>query len=138
MLGWIVIGLPAMLAIVVFALSNREPVSLAIWPWTTQWQVPLYLVVLGVAAVAFLLGASLGWISAFRARLQASGDRRRLSGLTKEQTAWHDQGKRDAEGAYRVREEDRYAKAIQGRQPNGEAPANDPTDQRPAALPAVT
>lgn len=137
LLGWILIGLPALLVVVLFALSNREPVSLGIWPLEMQWQVPLYLVVLGVGAVAFLLGASLGWISALRQRIKASHDRRRLDGLGREQAAWHERGRLEAEQAYRAREEDRYARAVQGRPGGDGEAANDSSAPKNPALPAV-
>ena len=136
LLGWLFIGLPLMLIIVLFALSNREPVTLGIWPLPAEWQIPLYLAILGVALISFFLGASLGWISALRQKLKASRDRRRLDSLTGEQAAWNERQKQEAEDAYRAREEERFARAIQGRPAGGDGPPSDTTVKNPA-LPAV-
>ena len=59
----LLLTLPFLLFILLFALSNREMVQIALWP--TDWSVDLMLsvVVLGAAAIAFLLGALTVWLS---------------------------------------------------------------------------
>ncbi|MEO1249254.1 MAG: LapA family protein [Pseudomonadota bacterium] len=113
-LGWLVIGLPLMMVIVLFAISNREPVTLSIWPLAAERQAPLYLVILIVAVAGFIVGAVFTWVLGLGARLQAARDRRKLAGLNQEQAGWAERGKRDAEDAYRQQEEERYAKAVRG------------------------
>ncbi len=61
----IIIGLPVLLLLVLFALSNPEPVRLGIWPTDFTLQTPLSVAVLVGAAVAFLLGGLIVWMSSF-------------------------------------------------------------------------
>jgi len=67
----LVIGLPLLLLLVLFALSNREPVRLGIWPTDYALQVPVSLAVLVGMAIAFLLGGLLVWLSALTQRRRA-------------------------------------------------------------------
>jgi uncharacterized integral membrane protein len=67
----LLIASPFLLIIVLFALSNRQPVTLAFWPTDFQLTVPLALAMLTAMAVAFLLGALFAWISGLGARLRA-------------------------------------------------------------------
>ena len=68
----LLLTVPLLLLLLLFALSNREMVQVALWP--TDWSVDVMLsvVVLGAAAVAFLMGALTVWLSelARRARLR--------------------------------------------------------------------
>jgi len=59
----LLIALPLLLLLVLFALSNRTPVRLAFWPSDLSVQVPLSLAVLGAMAIAFLAGGTLVWLS---------------------------------------------------------------------------
>ena len=54
----------AIVVIVVFSLSNRQAVSVALWPVDATLDAPLSLVVLAVSAVFFLGGALLGAVPA--------------------------------------------------------------------------
>jgi lipopolysaccharide assembly protein A len=68
----LLIALPLLLLLVLFALSNREPVSLTIWPATDyKLELPLSLAVIGGMAVAFLAGGLLVWMSALAQRRRA-------------------------------------------------------------------
>lgn len=60
-----------LLVLVLFAISNPEPVSLRFWPFDLVWQVPLAGAVLGAAALAFLLGALLAWGASLAYRRRA-------------------------------------------------------------------
>ncbi|KAA2213833.1 lipopolysaccharide assembly protein LapA domain-containing protein [Teichococcus oryzae] len=60
-----------LLLLVLFAISNTQPVMLQFWPFDLTWQVPLAAAVLGAAAIAFALGALLAWGGALRYRLRA-------------------------------------------------------------------
>jgi len=59
------------LLIVIFALSNRQPVGVGFWPTGYVWTVPLSLAVLAVAALFFIGGALLGRSGAASARRRA-------------------------------------------------------------------
>lgn len=67
----ILIGLPLLLILVLFALSNPRPVQLGLWPTDLTITVPTSVAILFGMAVAFLVGAMLLWFSAVAARLRA-------------------------------------------------------------------
>jgi membrane protein DedA with SNARE-associated domain len=54
-----------------FALSNRDPARVGLWPLDATLEMPLSLLVLTAAATAFLVGALFVWVGAW-------SDRRRL------------------------------------------------------------
>jgi lipopolysaccharide assembly protein A len=70
LLRWLVATL-FLLALVVFTLSNRQPVSLGFWPTDVRWDVPLSLAVLIAAAFALVFGAAMVWISELGQRRRA-------------------------------------------------------------------
>ena len=55
LLSWLV-GLPALVAVVVFALNNKTPVVLDLWPFGIEVEMPIYLAL----AFAMVLGVLLG------------------------------------------------------------------------------
>jgi uncharacterized integral membrane protein len=59
----LIVTVPFLLFLLLFALSNREMVPVALWP--TDWSVDVMLsvVVLGAAGIAFLLGALTVWLT---------------------------------------------------------------------------
>jgi putative membrane protein len=68
---WIV-GVPLLLLMVVFALSNREPVPLGLFPLgRLPFEVPLSVVVLAAMGLGFFLGGLRVWFSALRHRRAA-------------------------------------------------------------------
>lgn len=67
-----------------FAISNREPVTLAFWPVPFLMEVPLYVAVLVALAVGFLLGEFASWIAGRRQRRDARRHRRRIASLETE------------------------------------------------------
>jgi uncharacterized integral membrane protein len=67
----LLIALPLLLLLVLFALSNRQPVPLRLWPTDYTVEPPLSLAVLCGMAVAFLAGGLLVWISALAQRRRA-------------------------------------------------------------------
>ncbi len=66
-LAWI-ITLPLGLAIVLFAISNREPVALSVWPLQEALQLPVYLAVLVPFVLGLIGGAFVVWVGAAAAR----------------------------------------------------------------------
>ena len=62
---------PLLFLLVLFALSNPQPVHLGIWPTDYGADLPLSIALLMAGAVAFLLGAVLMWFSLVGARLRA-------------------------------------------------------------------
>ncbi len=67
----LLISVPFLLFLVLFVLSNREPVAIGLWPTDVTWDVPLSIAVLIAAAVAFLFGALLVWITELSQRRRA-------------------------------------------------------------------
>ncbi|HEY5301793.1 MAG TPA: lipopolysaccharide assembly protein LapA domain-containing protein [Acetobacteraceae bacterium] len=67
----LLLATPFLIVLVLFALSNREPVVLKFWPTDLALEVPLAGAVLAVAAVAFLIGACIVWLSELRIRRRA-------------------------------------------------------------------
>src|SRR5277367_3691809 len=59
-LWWIVLALAALL-LILFAVSNREMVSVGLWPLPVLVEMPLYLVVLGTLILGFVLGELVTW-----------------------------------------------------------------------------
>lgn len=66
----LLIGLPPLLLLALFAGSNRQPATLKLWPTDFSLEMPLALAVLGFAGVAFLFGGLLVWIGTFRLHRQ--------------------------------------------------------------------
>ena len=75
LISWILM-LGIAVAAVVFAVSNRGPVSLDFWPLPFGIDVPTYLTVLGGLFVGFVVGGFLAWAPMVtwktRARMRAS------------------------------------------------------------------
>jgi uncharacterized integral membrane protein len=67
----LLIAAPFLLLLVLFVLSNRRPVSIGLWPTDLVWDVPLSIALLLAAAVAFVFGALLVWISELSQRRRA-------------------------------------------------------------------
>jgi uncharacterized integral membrane protein len=70
-----------------FAVTNRQPVSLGLWPLPDIVEVPLYLVVLGGLALGFVVGEFAAWVGARRWRQEARQGRRRIAALEGELAA---------------------------------------------------
>ena len=67
----LLIGLPLLILLVLFALSNTMPVRLGLWPSDFTLQTPLSLAVLGAMAIAFLGGGVTVWLSELTQRRRA-------------------------------------------------------------------
>ncbi len=71
-MSWrLVLLAPLALLLVLFGLSNRHVVALKLWPFDLEWDTPLAVAVLLVAALAFLLGAGIAWASSLPHRRRA-------------------------------------------------------------------
>ena len=67
----LILALPFLLIIVLFALSNQQTVQLTLWPTDFQLEMPLSLAALGLALVFFLAGALMAWGGTVAARSRA-------------------------------------------------------------------
>ena len=75
------IGIVLGLAIILFALSNRQPVDLGFWPLDGRISLPLFAPVLVCAFVAFFVGGVVAWMSGSRWRRTARRRGRRIQEL---------------------------------------------------------
>jgi lipopolysaccharide assembly protein A len=70
-----------------FAASNREIVSLGLWPLPFLAQTPLYLVVLVALFFGFATGVVAGWVKGYDRRRQLRACRRQNEALARELAA---------------------------------------------------
>ena len=70
MMLWILLA-PLLLLLILFGLSNRQPVALHLWPFDIAWVAPLSVAMLIVACIAFLFGALIAWLAALPHRRRA-------------------------------------------------------------------
>jgi lipopolysaccharide assembly protein A len=73
--------------LILFAISNRETVSLALWPLPFLVGVPLYLLFFLTLLIGILIGVSMAWIAGRRARRELRRRRRRIEALERELAA---------------------------------------------------
>jgi lipopolysaccharide assembly protein A len=74
-----------------FAASNRDPVSLGLWPLPFLVRVPLYLVVFAALTLGLLAGAFGAWIGGGQRRREFRRCRRRSEALARELAATQSQ-----------------------------------------------
>ena len=68
--SWI-ITLPIALFTVLFAISNRETVTFALWPTPFTLEAPIYLAILLALLVGFVVGGFIAWAKQHRNRARA-------------------------------------------------------------------
>ncbi len=78
----LMVALPLVVVLVIFALSNRAPVSVGFLGYTVL--VPLSVAILLGAALFFLLGALIVWFGEMRQRRRARRAERRVRQLEEE------------------------------------------------------
>ena len=86
LLFWIVVFAVAA-ALALFAASNRESVSLALWPLPFVVELQLYLAILGALLIGFFAGAVASRIASRRRRRDARRQGRRLAIVERELAA---------------------------------------------------
>jgi uncharacterized integral membrane protein len=94
---WLV-AVPVALVLIIFAVSNREVVTVTFWPLPIQVGAPLWLVVLLAALVGFLFGEIVAWVNGRRWRRDARRKTRRIDALERELAATQSQMATDAGG----------------------------------------
>jgi uncharacterized integral membrane protein len=67
----LIIAIPLLIILVVFALSNTAPVQVGFWPTGLALAVPLSVAVLVGMAIAFLLGGLVVWVNELGQRRRA-------------------------------------------------------------------
>ena len=73
--------------LILFAVSNRETVSVGFWPLPFLADVPLYL----LCFLSLLIGSAVTWTAGHRNRRELRGRRRRIKALERELTATQSQ-----------------------------------------------
>ncbi len=75
---WLLLA-PLLVLVILFALSNRQPVTIGLWPSDLTWQTSLAVAVLAISALGFLLGAAMVWVSSmpYRRRARRAADEMR-------------------------------------------------------------
>lgn len=63
--------LPAAVAVVLFAVNNRQLVDIDLWPLPFGASAPLFAIALGALVLGFLAGAVIAWLSGARGRRRA-------------------------------------------------------------------
>jgi uncharacterized integral membrane protein len=86
LLRWVLIGLIALI-LIVFAVANRNVISLTLWPLPVALDAPLYLVVLLTLLIGFLLGELVAWMNGYRWRREARRSAKRVQELERELAA---------------------------------------------------
>jgi putative membrane protein len=81
---WLVVLALVALALIFFAIANRQTVSLGFWPLPSALELPLYLVVLGALVIGFFAGQFVTWIGGWRWRREARRSRERIAMLERE------------------------------------------------------
>jgi uncharacterized integral membrane protein len=77
-LVWIITA-PIAIAVVLFAVVNRAPVALSLWPFPWEIEAPLFLFTLGAIVFGFLFGAVVTWVSGGTARQKLRAAQRELA-----------------------------------------------------------
>jgi uncharacterized integral membrane protein len=85
-LHWIVTA-PVTLFLVIFAVSNRQDVSVTFWPLPIAIETKLFLVVLLAALIGFLAGELVAWLGGRSWRQEARRRGRRIEALERELAA---------------------------------------------------
>jgi uncharacterized integral membrane protein len=86
LLFWTLVALVAAV-LGLFAASNREAVSLALWPLPFVLELPLYLALFAALLIGFVAGALSAWAAGGRKRREARRQRRRVVALEHELVA---------------------------------------------------
>ena len=82
---WAAVAVAAVV-LMLFAVSNRTPVSLGLWPLPFAAELPLYLLALGALLAGFLIGILGGWLAGGSRRAELRRARRRIAALERELT----------------------------------------------------
>lgn len=83
---WLVTA-PLVLVLIVFAVSNREAVTVTLWPFPLLIETRLYLVVLLTLLLGFLVGLGAGWVASWQVRRAARQRARRIEALERDLAA---------------------------------------------------
>lgn len=106
----ILISLPLTLIFLSFAISNRAPVDLEMWPLPATLTVPAYAVVLVPLGLGLIVGVALTWMAAGKHRKLARQRGRKLEALLTEIKGYRAKAETEREEGLRKQEEERIAR----------------------------
>jgi len=75
---------PILVVAIVFAIVNRAPVTLSLWPFPFTLNIPLFVLILATLASGVLIGGVAAWSRGGRWRKRARADERRIAELERE------------------------------------------------------
>ncbi|TAN49266.1 MAG: LapA family protein [Rhodospirillales bacterium] len=75
------IGLPVAVAVVVFAVSNRQTASVSLWPLPFEIDTPVFFLALAPLALGVFLGGVAAWLAGGKSRRLARERARQLKSL---------------------------------------------------------
>lgn len=75
------IGVAVAVFMVTFAVSNRTPVSVTVWPFPFALDLDLYIIILGAVLVGFSIGALVTWVAGGKHRRQVRRQRAEIRTL---------------------------------------------------------
>ncbi len=133
LLSLIFITIPLAVVAVSFAVSNREPVGLMLWPLPQELMLPTFVIVLAPLVVGILLGGLIAWLSAGRHRDLARIRKDKLDELGRKVISLQERQASLDEAAHREAEQARVASAA--RSASDAAQLERSSDRR--ALPAA-
>ena len=102
---WIVAALVAAV-LALFAMSNREAITLGLWPLPFELDLPLYLAIIAAMLTGFVAGALCVWSAGRHGRRESRRRGRRIAALERELAATQAQlsgASEDAPGRLAVR-----------------------------------
>jgi len=79
--------IPVAVVVVIFAVTNRGPVTVSLWPLPYDIVIPLFVAVLGATAAGALLGGGVVWFGIVKWRFKARAGERRTRALERELAA---------------------------------------------------
>jgi uncharacterized integral membrane protein len=82
-IAWLVGAVFAIL-VVVFAISNKDSITIGLWPFDEGIQAPKFLIALVPLAIGLLIGAGFSGIGTMRARMRHRSAQRRVRGMERE------------------------------------------------------
>ena len=116
--SWI-LTLPLIVVAAIFAIANREPITLDLWPFEASPRLPLFVILLACLVFGLVVGGLATWLSVAPTRRRARQARRRVAELERE--------------VARLRRERESAAGAPGAGPGGSAGLPAPAEGPPRA-----
>jgi uncharacterized integral membrane protein len=96
--SWI-LTLPLIAVAVIFAIANRELITLDLWPFEFSLRLPLFVILLACVSIGLVVGGVATWLSAAPLRRRARRARRQVAELERELARLRQERDRAAQAA---------------------------------------